>query len=128
MYSRLLNKFTLFVAIAISFCQPALSQQVPGTAYHFKIITPAYKQKSGSLILFDEAHGNPVSLKGLYFGFNKLLTEAGYLLSSAKTDINLDMLSEAKIYVSVNGMSDPADRDAPACSAYSDKEISALNQ
>jgi len=120
MYSRLLNKFMLFVVITTSFCQLALSQQVPDTAYHFKIIAPAFKHKSGSLILFDEAHGNPVSLMGLYFGFNKLLTEDGYLLSPAKTEINLDMLTKAKIFVTVNAMSDPADWDAPTRSAYSD--------
>lgn len=128
MYPRLINKLTLFVVIATSFCQLASSQQIPDRAYHYKIIRPAYKQKLGSLILFDEAHGNPVSLKGLYFGFNKLLTEDGYLLSSAKTEINRDILKKAKIFVSVNAMSDPADWDAPTRSAYAETEIATLNQ
>lgn len=116
------------VVLATTSCKTALSQQIPDSDYHFHITAPAYKQKSGSLIFFDEAHGNPVSLRGLYFGFNKLLSDDGYLLSSAKAAVSLEMLTQAKIYVSVNAMSDPASWDLPTKSAYSDAEIRALNQ
>jgi len=47
--------------------------------------------------LFDEAHGNPVSLKGLYYGFNKLLSEDGYVLVSAKDNETDNLMRKAQI-------------------------------
>ena len=121
-------RFRLLLLVAVTYCHTAFGQQVPDTAYHFNIVAPAYKQKSGSIILFDEAHGNPVSLKGLYFGFNKLLADDGYLLSSAKTEVSPEVLNKVKIYVTVNAIADPLDWNLPARSAYSDTEIKTLNQ
>jgi len=103
-------------------------QQLADTAYRFKVSTPKYSNGKGPVILFDEAHGNPVSLKGLYYGFNKLLSEDGYVLLSAKDKVADSLLRKAKIYVSVNAMADPSNWDLPVRSAYSNPEIKTINR
>ena len=125
---KTLSKMKLFLVIFLPFCSSISAQQLPDTSYRIKIVSPAYKNKKGPLILFDEGHGNPVSLKNLYFSFNKLLSEDGYLLTSAKTEVSKNMLSEAKIYVSVNAMSNPSHWSLPTRSAYTSDEIKILNE
>ncbi|MXV51936.1 hypothetical protein GS399_13215 [Pedobacter sp. HMF7647] len=125
---KTLSKTKLFLVILLSIGGSVSAQDLPDTDYHTKIASPAYKDKKGPLILFDEGHGNPVSLKNNYSGFNKLLSDDGYLLTSAKTAVSKNMLSDAKIYVSVNALSNPAIWSLPTSSAYTSDEIKTLNE
>ncbi|APU98534.1 hypothetical protein BV902_21140 [Sphingobacterium sp. B29] len=104
------------------------AQQVADEQFHYPIADPHHRIGDGPLLLFDEAHNNPVTLRGTYAAFSTLLQADGYRLRSAKEKINLDRLKEAKIFISVNALYDPENWSLPARSAFTDKEIELLRQ
>lgn len=104
------------------------AQQVADEQFHYPIADPHHRIGDGPLLLFDEAHNNPVTLRGTYTAFSTLLQADGYRLRSAKEKIDLDRLKEAKIYISVNAIYDPENWTLPARSAFTDKEIVLLRQ
>ena len=104
------------------------AQQVADEQFYYPIADPRHRIGDGPLLLFDEAHNNPVTLRGTYAAFSTLLQADGYRLRSAKEKINLDRLKEAKIFISVNALYDPENWSLPARSAFTDKEIEILRQ
>lgn len=104
------------------------AQQVADEQFHYPIIDPHHRIGDGPLLLFDEAHNNPVTLRGTYAPFSDLLQADGYSLRSTKEKISFEGLKEAKIFISVNALYDPEDWSLPARSAFTDKEIDLLGQ
>jgi hypothetical protein len=105
-----------------------MAQQVADEQFYYPIIDPRYGIGNGPLLLFDEAHNNPVTLRGTYAAFSNLLQADGYRLRSTKEKINLERLKEAKIFISVNALYDSENWSLPTRSAFNDKEIEILRQ
>ncbi len=103
-------------------------QQLADESFNFAISNPAYRSEGGPLILFDEAHNNGSTLRGTYSPFGKLLRNDGYQMSSSKHKITPELLSSAKIYVTVNAISDPEHWELPVVSAYGSEEIGILKR
>ncbi len=104
------------------------AQQVADEKFHYPITDPLVRIGDGPLLLFDEAHNNPVTLRGAYAPFSDLLQADGYRLRSAKEKISYDQLKEVKIYISINALYNPENWKLPTYSAFTDQEIETLSQ
>lgn len=111
----------------LAFCTfKGIAQQVADETFDYLVSVPLYKAGSGPLILFDEAHNNASTLRGAYAAFGKLLAGDGYQVISSKEKVTIELLREAKIYVTVNAMYDMEDWNLPARSAFSQDEITEI--
>lgn len=124
----MLKRLIIWTLILTSTLENAKGQQVADTSYRFPILSPAYNVAKGPVILFDQFHNNPFTLKGQYSAFTRLLSDDGYVLTAAKEKITAELLRKTKIYVTVNAMFDPMNWDRDMRSAYSDQEIDALDE
>ena len=68
----------------------------------FKYKVPKGLTKTGSKILFDQAHLNNYKLSGLFKPFGKLLKMAGYAVEPIYRNLTLDKLKTGKILVIAN--------------------------
>ncbi|WP_346318437.1 DUF4350 domain-containing protein [Chitinophaga sp. YIM B06452] len=114
----------------LALCCPVLlkAQQVKDTSFHAPAFTPQYKQGSGPLVLFDEGHYNPHTLKGRYAAFGEVLRQDGYRLEKSTGELGLPYLQHAQVFVSANALYDPADWNLPARSAFAAGEVKALHE
>ncbi|MGJ1420365.1 hypothetical protein ACR79T_12115 [Sphingobacterium spiritivorum] len=103
-------------------------QQVADEHFYYPISDPSYRIGDGPIVLFDEAHNNPVTLSGTYAAFSHLLISDGYRIQSTKEKISYEILKEAKIYISVNAMYDPENWNLKPHSAFSEQEIEILRE
>lgn len=115
------------ILAALLFPAFAMAQQVSDTAYHYPLAKPMYATNTGPLVLFDEGHNNPHTLKGRYAAFGDLLRQDGYKVEPGKEKLSRTYLQPAKIFVSANALYDRVNWDLPAGSAYSDEEVQALH-
>lgn len=122
------------IRIIVPYCILLLSiaqlraQQVVDELFYYAIADPKHRIGAGPLLLFDEAHHNPVTLRGTYAAFSNLLLADGYRLRSAKEKITSAGLRDAKIFVTINAMYDQENWSLPARSAFTDQEIEILRQ
>ncbi|GEP94209.1 DUF4350 domain-containing protein [Chitinophaga cymbidii] len=105
----------------------AMAQQVSDTAYHYPLAKVMYTADTGPLILFDQAHNNPHTLKGRYAAFGDLLRQDGYQVEPAREKLTPALLRPAKIFVSANALYDRANWDLPTGSAYTENEVKILH-
>lgn len=124
---KICRRFLVIGLVTIIGHTCSIAQQVSDENFHYPLASPMYKEAGGPLILFDEAHNNPATLKGAYSAFGRLLREDGYNVASTKENLSLDLLARAKIFVTVNAMYDMEDWNLPARSAFSAQEINALS-
>ncbi len=119
-------KFILFLGL----CCPVLlkAQQVSDTAFRVPAFIPRYTQGEGPVVLFDEGHNNPHTLKGRYAAFGKVLRHDGYRLEKGTGELSASYLQKAQIFVSANAVYDPVNWDLPARSAFTAGEVKALHE
>jgi hypothetical protein len=105
------------------------AQQVPDTLFNPAISSPAYLPQKGPSIFIDEAHNNFHTLSGGFGPFARILEKDGYVLKPLRQTLSDETLTLAKILVIANAIHlDNAQRwTLPTRSAFSEKEISALN-
>ena len=115
-----------FLIVLIIIVNRVCAQQVADTSFYFKINKTAYERGKGPVIMFDEFHNNPFTLKGQYSPFNKLILQDGYVLRRTREKVTEASLADSKIYVSVNALYDPMNWDLPTMSAYSPEEVDAI--
>ncbi|WP_293887871.1 MULTISPECIES: hypothetical protein [unclassified Sphingobacterium] len=107
-----MNRFIACVFLLLGMAQ-LRAQQVADEQFHYPITDPHHRIGDGPLLLFDEAHNNPVTLRGAYAPFSDLLQADGYRLRSAKEKISCDQLKEVKIYISINALYNPENWKLP---------------
>lgn len=115
------------ILTALLFPAFAMAQQVSDTAYHYPLSKPMYASGIGPLVLFDEGHNNPHTLKGRYAAFGELLRQDGYKVIPGREKLSPAYLQTAKIFVSANALYDRVNWDLPTGSAYTDEEVKALH-
>ncbi|WP_312747302.1 hypothetical protein [Sphingobacterium multivorum] len=123
-----MNRFIASLFLLLLGIAQLSAQQVADEQFHYPISDPHHRIANGPLLLFDEAHNNPVTLRGAYAPFSDLLQADGYRLRSAKEKISYDQLKEVKIYISINALYNPENWKLPTYSAFNDQEIETLRQ
>lgn len=118
------------ICLLMILCCPVLlkAQQVNDTAFRVPAFPSRYTYNSGPLVLFDEGHNNPHTLKGRYAAFGKVLRHDGYRLEKSAGKLSALNLQHAQIFVSANALYDPGNWDLPARSAFTAEEVQALHE
>lgn|SRR5690606_9903497 len=119
---------TVLAFILLLIFAPSYSggQTVSDPDFKVKLTYPLYPHKNGPLLLYDQYHYNAFSLSGQYKGFADVVEAEGYRLRAYKAAIERDVLSQAKVFVTVNALSHPSLWDLPNTSVYREEEIEAL--
>lgn len=102
------------------------AQSVADPAFDYTVARPRYAEKKGPLILYDEGHNNPLSLKGQYAAFGRVLEADGYRLATHTGPLTAAALADARVFVTVNAMHDMENLDLPTGNVYSDEEVETL--
>ncbi|MFB2121082.1 hypothetical protein [Parapedobacter sp. 2B3] len=102
------------------------AQSVADTGFRYTAARPHYSVGKGSLILYDGGHNNPLSLKGQYSAFGRVLEADGYRLATHSEPITAKSLADARVFVTVNAMYDLEKLDLPTGNVYTDEEIETL--
>ncbi len=123
-----MNRFISSLFLLLVGTAQLSAQQIADEQFHYPITDPRHRIGDGPILLFDEAHNNPVTLRGAYAPFSDLLQADGYRLQSAKEKISYDQLKEVKIYISINALYNLENWNLPTYSAFTDQEIETLRQ
>lgn len=102
------------------------AQSVADPGFRFETERPRYKNGEGSLVLYDEGHNNPFTLKGQYAAFAQVLEADGYRLETNSQTITAESLMGARVFVTANALHDLDNWGAQAASAYTDEEVETL--
>lgn len=102
------------------------AQSVADPRFRFKIERPRYQNEKGPLVLYDEGHNNPFTLKGQYAAFTHILEADGYQLKTNNQPITAETLLKARVFVTVNALHDLENWGAQTASAYTDEEVETL--
>ena len=102
------------------------AQSVADPAFDYAIAQPRYGEKKGPLILYDGGHNNPLSLKGQYAGFGRVLEADGYRLATHTGPLMVEALADTRVFVTVNAMHDMEHLDLPTGNVYTDEEVETL--
>src|SRR3546814_14723112 len=102
------------------------AQSVADPAFDYAIAQPRYGEQKGPRILYDEGHNNPLSLKGQYAAFGRVLEADGYRLATHSGPLTADALAAPRVFVTVNAMYELQQLDLPTGSVYRDEEVEAL--
>lgn len=114
----------LFCVLLLPTCLCA--QSVADTGFHYMTARPHYSDGKGPLILYDGGHNNPLSLKGQYSAFGRVLEADGYRLATHQGPIMAEALPGARVFVTVNAMHDLENLDLPTGNVYTDEEVETL--
>lgn len=92
---------------------------------NFRVVNekPRYETGKGPLVLYDEGHNNPFSLKGQYAAFGKVLEADGYRFKTLVGEVTAKSLSEVKVFATVNAMYDMEQWNLPTKNAFTDQEV-----
>ena len=102
------------------------AQSVADPGFDYTIAQPRYGEKQGPLILYEGGHNNPLSLRGQYAAFGRVLEADGYRLATHTGPITAEALSGARIFVTVNAMHNMEHLDLPTGNIYTDEEVETL--
>ena len=102
------------------------AQSVADPGFDYAVAQPRYNENEGPLILYDGGHNNPLSLKGQYAAFGRVLEADGYRLATHTGPITAEALAGARIFVTVNAMHDMEQLDLPTGNIYTDEEVETL--
>ncbi len=107
-------------------CTQLFAQSVADPDFRYTALHPRYDEGKGPVILYDEGHNNPFTLKGQYAAFAQVLEADGYRLATQRETLTRDALAEAGVFVTVNAIYDLMDWDSPPENAYTDEEVELL--
>ncbi len=102
------------------------AQSVADPVFDDAVAQPRYGEKQGPFILYDGGHNNPLSLKGQYAAFGRVLESDGYRLATHTGPLTTAALADARVFVTVNAMHDMENLDLPTGNVYSDEEVETL--
>lgn len=102
------------------------AQSVADPDFRFETDLRRYKNGKGPLVLYDEGHNNPFTLKGQYAAFGQVLEADGYRLRTNSQTITAETLMDARVFVTVNALHDLDNWGAQTGSAYTDEEVETL--
>ena len=102
------------------------AQSVADPAFDYAIAQPHYDEQKGPRILYDAGHNNPLSLKGQYAAFGRVIEADGYRLATLTGSVTTEALTGTRVFVTVNAMHDMEHLDLPTGSVYTDEEVEAL--
>lgn len=105
------------------------AQQVPDTAFNYKIDQPRYATGAGPVICIDAAHYNFHTADNRFYAFAKLLRADGYVISD--NDDQFDAQSLAKCYMlvisnAIHEQNQNGNWALPNPSAFTPEEIRAI--
>lgn len=134
MYARSTSKKHLFLAIAfasiVTACATShdVTVQIADDGWAPMVSRPVFPQGDGPLVLVDAAHGNFHKIDGRFSAFAKLLELDGYRVESADTEVSVDLLNTASIFVISNAISggDDAEWTLPTAPAFAPEEIKVI--
>ncbi|MBE8712153.1 DUF4350 domain-containing protein [Sphingobacterium hungaricum] len=126
MVSFNIKAYLFILVFQASLAADCKSQQVADPNFLVSIEHPSYLAEKGPMLLVDEAHNNPFSMKGQYAGFAQVAAKDGYRLSTTNIALSANQLEEARIFVSINAIYNPTDWNLPTHSIYTDEEIELL--
>lgn len=124
-------RYCFFLPILLVILAPfnmALAQQIPDTAFTYRISAPEYPEGKGPLVVLDEAHDNFHTLGGRYYAFGKLLRRDGYRVKPATETFTRSRLQKIDILVIANALPEEMDDSLPTPSAFSEDEIMAVKE
>lgn len=104
------------------------AQSVADPDFHYEIMNPRYIGGKGPVVLYDEGHNNPLSLKGQYAAFAHVLEADGYRLETHRQTITTETLLNARVFVTVNALYDMENWNLPTGNVYTDEEVETLYQ
>src|SRR3546814_5929887 len=99
------------------------AQSVADPAFDYAIAQPRYGEQKGPRILYDEGHNNPLSLKGQYAAFGRVLEADGYRLATHSGPLTADALADTRVFVTVNAMYDMEQLDLPTGSRSEEQHV-----
>lgn len=102
------------------------AQSVADPSFRFETERPRYKNGKGPVVLYDEGHNNPFTLKGQYAAFGQVLEADGYQLETNRQTITAETLMDARVFVTVNALHDLDNWGTQTGSAYTDEEVETL--
>jgi len=102
------------------------AQSVADPVFRFETERPRYKNGKGPLVLYDEGHNNPFTLKGQYAAFAQVLEADGYRLEASSQTITAETLTGVRVFVTANALHDLDNWGAQVASAYADEEVETL--
>jgi len=93
-----------FITLVVS--ATVTGQQVADTLYKPEIITPAYAEGKGPVVLIDEGHFNFHTRDGRYLPFARLLERDGYITRGYSGTFKLSKLKKGRILVISNALNE----------------------
>lgn len=102
------------------------AQSVADPDFLFEIMSPLYIEGKGPVVLYDEGHNNPLSLKGQYAAFAHVLEADGYRLTTQRETITMETLLNARVFVTVNALYDLENWNLPTGNVYTNEEVETL--
>ncbi len=129
-----MTRFPAWLLGAFAACAaPLAAQQVADTAFHPRVLHPAFAAGQGPLVLIDEAHFNFHTASGRYSAFADLLRADGYVVRGSNARFSASSLRAAKVLVIANALSErnrvqgnATDWGLPTPSAFSNSEVAAV--
>lgn len=119
--NTVLTGLAIFVCSRLAFCQSVYD---PG--FRFTIENPVYEAGKGALILYDEYHNNPFTIKGQYRTFADVVRVDGYRIQAHREKLTDQALSGVAVFVTVNALNDFINWDLPNHPVYEDEEVELL--
>jgi len=124
-----MNNWIFQVGILIWLLLPTAylsAQSVADPDFRFVTEHPHYDKGKGPVVLYDEGHNNPFSLKGQYAAFAHVLEADGYRLETHRQTITTETLLNARVFVTVNALYDLGNWDLSTGNVYTDEEVETL--
>lgn len=121
---------SIFCIACVSGCtsDQSTNSQTADNQWSPTVTTPEFPQGDGPLVLVDAAHGNFHTIEGRYSVFAELLELDGYRVQSANSEVTLEALRNASVFVIANAMygGDDAEWTLPTPSAFTSDEIAVI--
>ncbi len=102
------------------------AQSVADPNFQYLIEQPRYDIGKGPVVLYDEGHNNPFTLKGQYAAFAHVLEADGYQLETLRQKIDAKVLLDARVFVTVNALYNLENWGAQKNNVYTEEEVDIL--
>jgi hypothetical protein len=124
------KKALIFLIFIAARAVTSSAQQVADTLFNPPVSHPAYAKGEGPTVVIDAAHNNFHTSEGRFKPFASILKKDGYRITANMAPFSNEMLQGERIMVIANAVhkSNIQQWTLPNPSAFSDSEISAMNQ
>lgn len=123
-------RLLLSVAVVLASSAFVGAQQIADTTFHPLIERPAYPNRIGPVVLFDEGHFNFHTSTGRYLAFARLLDRDGYRVEPLKELFSAQALRAGTVLVIANALNGENERNEwkpPHLPAFNPPEVVAVH-